>query len=62
MPKYAIEMCRVSYAHATIELEAPDALTAGALAEDRAGNCDYNEHTAEYEIQAITRIPSKTVA
>lgn len=48
MAKYQIEVCRIGYAHATIEVEASSLEEARNLALEDAPNHDFNEHDSDY--------------
>ena len=51
MPKFTIEMSRIGYSFATIEVEAESLEAARAQALDEAGSHEYPETSAEFEIQ-----------
>ncbi len=51
--KYVVSVCRISYAHKDIEVEANSPEWAAQLAREQEGNHQYNESNAEYEIQAV---------
>ena len=48
--KYNIEVCRISYGFATIEVEAESLEQAEEIALDEAGNYEFSEKDAEYTI------------
>ena len=57
MPKYKVEICRVSYSFTTVEIEAETRLDAFVQAEDNGGNySDYKEKSADYSVEGITEI------
>jgi len=56
MPKYKVNMCRISYAFHTIEIEANNVKEAREKAMDESGEYDYSEKTVEYEPQEIYRV------
>jgi hypothetical protein len=55
---YEVEMLRISYATATIRVEAETEADARNQAEDIAGNYLYNETSAEYDAGAVTQLPT----
>ena len=50
MAKYQIEVCRIGYAHATIEVEASSMKEAENKALEEAPNHEFNEHGADYAL------------
>lgn len=48
--KYKINVCRIGYAFATIEVEAENQEQAEALAIEEAPNHDFSEKDADYQI------------
>lgn len=55
MAKYSVLMLRISYAKHEIEVEADSQEEAQNKALDTAGNFEYNEYHAEYEVDAVLR-------
>ena len=51
MPKktWDVPVCRIGYAHTTIEVEAATEAEALRLADDMAGGISFSEHTSEYK-------------
>ena len=54
MKKYKLEICRVSYAHNTINIEANSEEEAKTKALDEAGDHNYSEKNADYIIMAVS--------
>jgi len=48
--KFKVEICRTSYAYTTIEVEADKGTRAAEIAEQKAGDLEYTEKNAEYEV------------
>jgi hypothetical protein len=59
MPKFKVDITRIGYGHATIEIEADDLFDAREKAHEAAGNYSYSEKSADYEVGTATEI--KTV-
>lgn len=53
MPKFKVEICRIGYAFKTIEVNAPTGVEAASAAQSQAGNLEYNEKSATYEIESV---------
>lgn len=53
MGKFTIEMCRISYAFHTLEVEAETYDQAIKKAYEDAGDHEYSEKTAEYAIHTV---------
>jgi|WetSurMetagenome_2_1015567.scaffolds.fasta_scaffold316792_2 hypothetical protein len=57
MPRYRVNVSRIAYSNAQIEVEADDDEEAMRKAEDEAGNHDFpSEHTSKYEAQGCIEI------
>jgi len=60
MPKklkeFDVEVVRVSYSTRTIRVSAGGVRSARSLAIDAAGDLEFKEHNADYEISAVTPI------
>lgn len=50
MPKFKVDITRISYAHTTIEIEADDLFEAREIAQNTAGDYLYTEKSADYEV------------
>jgi hypothetical protein len=50
MPNFKIEVTRIGYASRTIEVGAADEPEAQRIALDTAGNYQFTEHDAEYQL------------
>ena len=50
---YKVEVCRIGYSFATIEVEAENEDEAEDLALEKAGNYDYSEKDAEYSVECV---------
>jgi hypothetical protein len=53
MPKYEVQVCRTSYAHRSIEVDAANREEAEQSALDMAGNFSYSEKDAEYSVTHV---------
>jgi hypothetical protein len=53
MPKFNVTICRVSYAHKEVTIEANNASEAWEIADAQAGNHEYAEKRADYHIERI---------
>ncbi len=51
MPKFQVEVCRIGYGFATIEVEADDQEQANAKALDEAGNHEFSEKSSDYVLE-----------
>lgn len=51
--KFIVQMTRIGYAFAEIEVEAESMLEARDKALDEAGGHTYSEKTSDYEIQSV---------
>jgi hypothetical protein len=51
--KYTVQICRISYAFSSIEIEAESALEAEVTAYDLSGDLCYSEKEAEYTIESV---------
>jgi hypothetical protein len=54
MKTYKVNVCRIAYGNMDIYVEAKNPKEAETLAEDKAGNYSFSEHTSEYEAQGCT--------
>ncbi len=54
MPKFKVHLVRISYQHTEIEVEAETALGAEEQALEEAGDHDYSESNADYEVESVT--------
>ena len=50
---YKVEVCRIGYSFATIEVEAENEDEAEDLALEKAGNHDFSEKDAEYSVECV---------
>jgi hypothetical protein len=57
MPKYIVTMCRVSFGHHDIEVEADCPDDAEDKAHNDAGNHLYKERSCRYEIDHVAEVP-----
>ncbi len=53
MPKYYVEVTRTSYSSRTLEIEARDDAEAEQKALDTAGNYEFSEGNAEYDVEVV---------
>lgn len=57
MPKYKVHVCRASYSHLDIEVEAPNAVMAEVAAEQEAPNWLFpSGNSCTYDAQGCTEI------
>lgn len=56
MPKYSVNICRVSYASQEITVTAKNIEAAKAKAMDEAGNLLFDEYAADYEIDLVREV------
>lgn len=56
MAKYIVSVCRVSYAHRDIEIEAGSPEWAIQKAREQCGNHEYTEKDAEYKVEHLAEI------
>ena len=56
MPKYKVAVCRTSYSHAEVEVEAPTLKEAANKALTAACNVSFSEREADYTINSMTEI------
>lgn len=54
MKKYSVDVCRIGYAYATIEVEAENETDAMELAVEQAGDYEFSEKDAEYSAEFVT--------
>ena len=54
--KYQIQICRVSYAFNTVEIEASSQEEAEATVLDLCGDYNFSEKEADYTIESIKQI------
>jgi hypothetical protein len=53
LKKYKVKVCRISYAHRDLEVEATNIREARQKALDEAGNYEFSEHDADYKVEGI---------
>ena len=53
MPKFKVEMTRIGYGFATIEVDAQTESEAHEKAMDTAGDHSYSEKSSDYEVQSV---------
>ena len=51
---YLVEVYRTSYSSRTLEIEATSEKEAKEIAYDTAGNFEFDEDNAEYEVESVT--------
>ncbi len=56
MPKYKVAVCRISYGHTEVEVEAPTLKEAANKAITAACDVSFSERKAEYSIYSMTEI------
>jgi len=56
LKRYRVNVCRTAYGNLDIEVEATNAVEAGKIAVDKAGNYSFTEHTSEYSEQGVTEV------
>lgn len=56
MPKYKVEVCRISYGHTEVEVEAPTLKEATNKALTAACDVSFSEKGADYTINSMTEI------
>lgn len=54
--KYEVLVIRTSYANTTIEVEAKNKHEAAEKALNKAGDYEFSEHTANYEVDIVSKI------
>ncbi len=59
MPEYLVNVTRTSYAMKQIIVEADDEIEAREKAEEKAGDCVFTEHFAEYEAEDVSPVLEK---
>lgn len=53
--KYSVDIVRIGYGFHTVEVMATSQQEAREKAMDEAGNYEYSEKTAEYEVECVTK-------
>lgn len=56
MPKFEVEIQRVSYQYHTVIIEADNEDQACNIAEEKSGDYEYKEKNAEYEIESVNEV------
>jgi hypothetical protein len=56
MKKFKVSVMRTSYAFCEYEVEAENIQKAQGIADEKAGNYEYSERAAEYEIDWIKEV------
>jgi hypothetical protein len=56
MRKFNVEVCRISYAVISLEIEAESEEQAVGLAIDQAGNHYFSEHHADYSASVVKEV------
>ena len=54
--KYKVNVCRIGYAHCTIEVDAKNKKEAEEKALDEAGGHSFSEHDADYKVEYSEKV------
>jgi hypothetical protein len=57
MPKFKVTVLRTGYAATEIEVEAANEEEAEEIAQDEAGGYSFSEHSSEYAVDHVEKIP-----
>jgi energy-converting hydrogenase A subunit M len=59
MKKFKVNVCRISYAYMELEIEGEDIYDVTMKAKNEAGNYEFHESSAEYEVEGVNEIKPK---